>query len=135
LRQARRDLLPNMPSIIVARIRHRQGVERCEHSFDALELCPAFFASRQVLRNDSALGGHAFLVSNQFFLGHVFHDSVPIALACVPPPKKGCRARRNFCTAQKRVFFAAPELDSRTAAISSIAQPSQCRMTKAVLSE
>src|SRR5215472_6251436 len=124
-----------MATIVVARIGHGQGIERSEYRFDAFELRPAFFASRQVLRNHSALGGHAFLVSNQLFLGHVFHDSVPIALACVPLPTKGCKASRNFCTARKTVFFAAPELDFRTVAISSMAQPSQCRITNAVLSE
>src|SRR5690242_274001 len=135
LRQARGNLLPYMPAIVVARIGHWQRVERCEHRFDAFQLRAAFLASRQMLRNDGALGGHAFLVSNQFFLGHVFHDSVPIALACVPLPTKGCKASRNFCTARKTVFFAAPELDFRTSAISSMAQPSQCRITNAVLSE
>src|ERR1051325_8956565 len=135
LRQARRNLLPYMPAIVVTRVGHRQGIQRCKHSFDAFKLRPAFFASRQVLRDDSVLGSHSFAVSNQFFFRHVFHDSVPIALACVPLPTKGCKARRNFCTARKTVFFAAPELDFKTCAISSMAQPSQCRMTNAVLSE
>src|SRR5205814_8783681 len=93
------------------------------------------FENRQAPRHSSPLGGHSFAVGNQLFFRHVFHDSVPIALACVPLPTKGCKARRNFCTARKTVFFAAPELDFRTCAISSMAHPSQCRITKAALSE
>src|SRR5215467_12246769 len=135
LRQTRRNLLPHVPPIIVAGVRHWERIQGREHSFDSFQLRPALFASRQVLSNQGPLSGHAFFVCNQLFLGHVFHDSVPMALTCVPLPTKGCKASRNFCTARKTVFFAAPELDFRTSAISSIAQPSQCRITNAVLSE
>src|SRR5690242_921045 len=124
-----------MPAIVVVGVGHGQCIERGEHSFDAFQFRAALLASGQMLGDNSALGGHALSVSNQFFLGHMFHVSVPIALACVPLPTKGCKASRNFCTARKTVFFAAPELDFRTSAISSIAHPSQWRITNAVLSE
>src|SRR2546430_6166028 len=87
-----------------------------------------------MLRNQRSLVGHSLAIRNQLFFRHVFHDSVPIARACALVSTTGCSARRNFCTARKTVFFVAFELDFKTPAISSIPQPSQWRITKAVLS-
>src|SRR5256884_8480745 len=119
LRQARGNLLPYALSIVITRVWHGQRIECREYSFDSFQFRAALFANRQVPRHSSPLGGHSFAVGSHLFFCHVFHDSVPIALACVPLPTKGCKARRNFCTARKTVFFAAPELDFRTCAISS----------------
>src|SRR6266513_1793746 len=111
-----------------------QRVQCRQHGFDSFQLRAAFFTGRQMLRNQRSLLGHSLAIRNQLFFRHVFHDSVPIARACALVSTKGCKARRSFCTARKTVFFVAFELDFRTSAISSIPHPSQCRITKAVLS-
>src|SRR5580693_3443792 len=134
-RQPRRNLLPHAPPVIRTRIWNGKRIERREHGINSFHLRPAFVAVREVAGDLRALRGFSLAVGNQLFFSHVFHDSVPIARACRPRSTKGCSACRSFCTARKTVFFAAPEFDFRTAAISSIPQPSQCRITKAVLSE
>jgi len=88
-------------------------IER-EHRLDSLQLSAALFAGGQVLGNCRSLFGDSLTVSNQLFFLQVFHDSVPIARACVLVPTMGCSARLSFCTARKTVFFVAFELDFKT---------------------
>src|ERR1700724_3658096 len=64
----------------------------------------------------------------------MLHDSVPMAVAVARGANCGSNISRNLCTARKTVCFAAPELDFSAAAISSIPQPSQCLITKAMRS-
>src|SRR6266851_3450410 len=134
LRQPRRNLPPHPRPVIWSRLRHRKRIQRGQHRLDSFELPAALFTSREMFRNHRSLLGNPLAKRNQLFFRHVFHDSVPIARACAFVSTKGCSARRNFCTARKTVFFVAFELDFKTSAISSIPQPSQSRITKAVRS-
>src|SRR6266481_3690300 len=134
LGQPRSNLLPNAAAVVRAGIRDRQRIESGEDRFDALELLATLVAGGEMFRDRGALLNDALAICNQFLFGHVFHDSVPIARACVLVPTKGCSASRSFCTARKTVFFAALEFNFKTAAISSMPHPSQWRITKAVRS-
>src|SRR5467141_391628 len=134
LRQSWRNLLPNAAAVVRAGIGDRQGIESGEDRFDALQFLATFVAGGEMRGDRGALLDDALAICNQFLFRHVFHDSVPIARACVLVPTQGCSASRNFCTARKTVFFAAPEFNFKTTAISSMPHPSQWRITKAVRS-
>src|SRR6266478_10234872 len=129
-----RDLPPNFRPVFFAWIGHRHRVQRVKHRFNAIQFHAALAAFLQMRRNRVARLHFAFSVSKQFFFRYVFHDSVPTALAVPRHSANGFRACRNFCTARNTVFFAALVFDFSTAAISSIPQPSQCRITIAVRS-
>src|SRR5215469_3029204 len=126
------DLLPYPPLKLLSWFRHGRSTHRRIHLLDLFHLRPALRTLPQMRCNRFAFLGLAIPVGNQFFFRSVFHPSVPIARAF--PSRKGSSARRNFCTARKTVFLVAFEFDFSTLAISSIPQPSQCRMTIAVLS-
>src|SRR3984957_1083016 len=143
-RKPRCDLLPHRASILQASLGNGEIVKRTEHSLNAFELGAAGSAARQMLGNGFALRSFPLSISDQLFFCQVFHSYVPLgsgaapaAFACSAPraPTYGSKARRNFCTDRKTVFLAALVVDFSTAAISSIAQPSQWRITNAVRSE
>src|SRR5207245_6685138 len=134
LRKPLRDLPPHFRPVLFAWIGHWHRVQGLKHRFNAIQFHAAFAAFLQVRRNRVACFHFAFSVCKQFFFRYVLHDSVPTALAVPRPCANGFSACRNFCTARNTVFFVALVFDFSTAAISSIPQPSQCRITIAVRS-
>src|SRR5215472_141016 len=133
-RQPRRNLPPHASTVVLARLGHGYRVQRAEHLFQLRQLRAAFPALLQMSGRRFAAFRIALPVSKQLFFRCVFHDSVPTARAAPRGSTKGFSADRNFCTARNTVFFAALVFDFSTAAISSIPQPSQCRITIAVRS-
>src|SRR5260370_27288172 len=120
-------------TVVSPRMRNRHRIQRSDHRLDAGQFRAAFGAFLQVRGDSHALFRLTVPIPDQLFFRSVFHPSVPIARASFPS-RNGVKARRNFCTARNTVFFVAFEFDLSTAAISSIPQPSQCRITIAVLS-
>src|SRR5260221_1047539 len=123
---------PHPLPVVLTWIRDRHRIQCSEHGFDTRQLLAAFGAFLQVRSYKLALLYLAVAVADQLFFRPVFHPSIPIARASFPS-RNGVNARRNFCTARKTVFFFAIEIEFSPAAISSIMQPSQCRITIAVL--
>src|SRR5713226_1087928 len=134
LRQARRNLLPDALAVVFSGFGHGNGVQRGKQRIDALEFRLAFRAIAQMRGNRFSPRGFAIVIRNQFFLFRMFHSSVPIVLACPRCSTNGSSALRSFCTERKTVFLAALVLDLSASAISSIPEPPQCRITKAVRS-
>src|SRR5215472_2699941 len=134
LGQLWRELLPDTEFVVFARVRHREIAKGTQHGFDALQFCATGTAVLEMRGDFAAAFWVAVVIRNQLLFRWMTHPSVPIALACARPSRKGSSACRNFCTARNTVFFAAPEFDFSTPAISSIPRPSQWRMTNAVRS-
>src|SRR5271166_6536485 len=143
-RKLRRNLLPDCAAVLRSSLGNWEIFQSAEDRFDAIELCAASGAARQMLGNGFALRRLPLSISNQFFFCQVFHSSVPLGSGAAPAafarsvpraPTYGSNARRNFWTDRKTVFLAALVVDFSTAAISSMAQPSQWRITNAVRSE
>src|SRR6267378_546833 len=133
-RQARRDLLPHSPSVVFSRFRDRDGVDGGEQCIDAGEFRLAFRAIGEMRSNLLAALDLAVLIGDQLFLFRMFHSCVPMALACPRRSTNGSSALRSFWTERNTVFFAALALEFSAPAISSIPEPFQWRITKAVRS-
>src|SRR5262249_8974486 len=134
LRQTWRNLPPYACAVVLARIGHRNRIERREHFFQSSQLRPALAALFEVRRHRLAALWLAFPESKHLFFLRMSHSRVTPAGAARRVSKKGASACRNFCTARNTVFLAALLFDFSTAAISSMPQPSQWRMTMAVRS-
>src|SRR5882757_4811408 len=133
-RQARRDLLPHSLSVIFRGFRDRNGVDCGEQRVDAREFRLAFRAIGQVRGDHRSVFELAVMIRDQLFLFRMLHSSVPMAFACTRRSTNGSSALRSFWTERNTVFFAALALEFRAPAISSIPEPFQWRITKAVRS-
>src|SRR5882762_7812289 len=133
-RQARRNLLPHSLSVIFSGLRDRNGVDCGEQRIDAREFRLAFRAIGQMRGDHRSVFELAVLIRDQFFLFRMLHSSVPMAFACPRRSTNGSSALRSFWTERNTVFFAALALEFSALAISSIPEPFQWRITKAVRS-
>src|SRR6267142_2142345 len=133
-RQAGRDLLPHSLSVIFSRFRDRNGVDGGEQCIDADEFCLAFWAIGQMCGDSRSVFDLAVLISDQLCFFRMPHSCVPMAFACPRRSTSGSSALRSFWTERNTVFFAALALEFRAPAISSIPEPFQWRITKAVRS-